>query len=34
MHEWKTETKMNAWIKEWNIDEGMNERMKHQWMHE
>ena len=25
---------MNAWIKEWNINECMNERMKHKWMHE
>ena len=29
MHEWKIETLMNVWIKEWNINECMNKRMKH-----
>ena len=29
MHEWKNETLMNVWIKEWNINECMNKRMKH-----
>ena len=34
MLEWKNETLMNVWIKEWNINECMNKRMKHKWMHE